>query len=617
MTIHLVGETIDAKRAHQRVQAGDLVQLVRGIYVDQDVDADATIMNHAIRIAHYLYPHAYLSSASAVLLAPTRDGRLFISGKRNQRTRLRSLEIVQNEAPPQPSTASAVIGDDLGELRIDVSSPRQRFLEAFRLRSEHASALTAEMRGQMAARLVEEYGTPKDAADAVWALARENGWYREGEGAERFLLARPGTAKAPVNKAALDLMVAWHGEPLGRLTHDGLEWRWKPARQPGPVLIRQTTPGKLPTFVESLLPEGWLAHVLHERDEREALKRGRRYMSNITVVEAREEMAELPADVLTTMLDGFIDAGRFTGRYDGPARGAIEESFEQNLARIFARAETPRLSGVQIKAPMHLASDGALVPAIDLPFTHILKPAGTAGFEMLPIVEWLCLELGRAAGFTAPDLALTAMPDGMAPALVVERFDIRQGPDDQRRIALEDFCSVLDLPASAKYDGTIERMARGLRPLSTDPAADLDILFRRAVFAWLIADGDMHLKNLALLKIAEPDAKTFTSVRFAPLYDAVTTRVFPGLGGDRMALKLNGKDDRLTRRDFMMLARTIGLPQSDAEAAITRLTDSLAQAVETVRLPAFAAEAEAAAIIQDQVLAIAGERCNALADDWG
>ncbi|WP_312217528.1 HipA domain-containing protein [Sphingobium yanoikuyae] len=617
MTIHLVGETIDAKRAHQRAQAGEFVQLMRGIYVDHCVDADATIMNHAIRIAHYLYPHAYLSSASAVLLAPTPDGRLFISGRRNQRTRLRSLEIVQNEAPSHPSTASAVIGDELGELYINASSPRQRFLEAFRLRSEHASAITAEMRVQMAARLVEEHGSPKDAADAVWALARENGWYREGEGAERFLLAQPGTSKAPVNKAALDLMIAWHGDPLGRLIHDGFEWRWKPARRTGPALVRETTPGKLPAFIESLLPEGWLAQVLHARDEREALKRGRRYMSNITVVESRDELAALPADILTTRLKGYIEAGRFTGCYDGPARGAIEESFEQNLARIFARAETPRLSGVQIKAPMHLASDGALLPAIDLPFTHILKPAGTAGFEMLPIVEWLCLELGRATGFAVPDVALTAMPDGMAPALVVERFDIRQGPADQRRIALEDFCSILDLPASAKYDGTIERMARGLRPLSTNPAADLDILFRRAVFAWLIADGDMHLKNLALLKIAEPDAKAFTSVRFAPLYDAVTTRVFPGLGGDRMALKLNGKDHRLTRRDFMALARTIGLSQSDAEAAIAELTGSLAQAVETVRLPAFVAETEAAATVQDQILAIVGERSTALADDAG
>lgn len=223
VAIHLVGETIDAKRAHQRAQAGELVQLVRGIYVARDVDADAAILGHAIRIAHHLYPAAYLSSASAALLAPTPDGRLFISGRRNQHTRLRSLEIVQNEAPPHPSTAKAVIGDDLGELRIDASSPRQRFLEAFRLRSEHASAITAEMRVQMAARLVEEYGTPKDAADAVRALARENGWYREGESAERFLLAQPVTAKAPVNKAALDLLIAWHGEPIGRLTHDGFE----------------------------------------------------------------------------------------------------------------------------------------------------------------------------------------------------------------------------------------------------------------------------------------------------------------------------------------------------------------------------------------------------------
>lgn len=612
MAIHLVGETIDAKRAHQRAQAGDLIQLVRGVYVDHDSNAEAAILDHAIRIAHYLYPQAYLSSASAVLLAPTPDGRLFISGRRNQRTRIRALEIVQNEAPAHPSTANAVIGDDMGELRIDASSPRQRFLEAFRLRSEHASAVTAEMRAQMAWRLVEEYGTPRAAADSVWMLARENEWYREGEGAERFLLTQPGATKAPVNKAALDLLVAWHGEPLGRLTHDGFEWRWKHQRRTGPALVRETTPGKLPAFIESLLPEGWLAQVLHERDDREALRRGRRYMSNIVIVGGRDELAALPADVLTTTLASFLDAGRFTGVYTGPTRGEIEGSFEQNLAKIFARAETPRLSGVQIKAPMSLTPNGALVPAIDQPFTHILKPAGTAGFEMLPIVEWLCLELGRAAKFQVPAAALMAMPDGMSPALVVERFDIRRGPDDQRRLALEDFCSILDLPASAKYDGTIERMARGLRALSTDPAADLDILFRRAVFAWLIADGDMHLKNLAMLKIAEEGAKAFTTVRFAPLYDAVSTRVFPGLGADRMALKLNGKDDRLTREDFLALARTIGLTVGDAEAAMSELAGRIAERAKTLRLPAFADEAKAAKTAHKKVIAITVERCTAI-----
>jgi serine/threonine-protein kinase HipA len=154
-------------------------------------------------------------------------------------------------------------------------------------------------------------------------------------------------------------------------------------------------------------------------------------------------------------------------------------------------------------------------------------------------------------------------------------------------------------------------MARGLRPLSTDPAADLDILFRRAVFAWLIADGDMHLKNLAILKTAKASAQTFMTVRLAPLYDAVTTRVFPGIGGDRMALKLNGKDDRLTTQDFLALARTIGLTAADAHAAIGQLAQRLAERAQTLRLPTFAGQSEAAMIAQDRVIALVVQRCGA------
>ncbi len=293
MALHLVGETLNKSQSYQQAKSGKLVQLQRGIYVDADDDIDAIVLKHAIRIARYLYPNAYLSAASAILLAPTRDGRLFISGRRKQRNRLRTLEIIQNTAPAKPSVASAVVADDMGEFRVDVSSLRQRFLEAFRLRSEHAASIDPVMREALAQRLIEEYGSAKAAADALWSLARENDWHREGKSAERFLQSKP-SAVAVKNEAALNLVVAWHGRPIGHLRHDGFEWRWTAIEDGGPPLIRQTTPGKLPPFITSLLPEGWLETVLKDRDERALLRTGKRYMSNIIIVEDEAELAKLP-----------------------------------------------------------------------------------------------------------------------------------------------------------------------------------------------------------------------------------------------------------------------------------------------------------------------------------
>ncbi len=586
MSLHLVGETLTKTRSHYLAETGKLVQLMRGIYVDAADDVDQTVLAHAVRIGRYLYPNAHLSAASAVLLGPTRDGRLYLSGPRAQRTRLRALEIVQNKAPAKPSLACATVADSLGEFTVNVSSIRQRFLEAFRLRSEHAASLDAATREAIAARLAEEYGGAKAASDAVWALARENEWYREGEGAEKFLLRGPTMATAR-NEAAFALTVAWHGLPIGALAHDGFEWRWTQADGGAlmPPVIRQTMPGRLPPFVVSLLPEGWLESVLHNRDERAMLRSGRRYLSNITMAENAQELAALPPDVLTAPLAAHTAAGVFTGTYAGPGRSAMEQDFERNLALIYDRADTPRLSGVQIKAPMTLAPDGSLSPSTGTPFTHILKPAGTSGFEALPLVEWIGLALARQAGFTVPATALIAMPDGMPPALLVERFDIREGADDHRLLAMEDLCSVLDLSPQAKYDGTIERVARALRGLSTSPDEDLLTLMKRIVFAWLIADGDMHLKNMAVLKIAEPGQPVFRSVRLAPVYDTLTTRVFPRLEHDRMALKLNGKDERLKRADFLAVSAIAGLRASQTHAVIDDVVDRMQAAVASIRLP--------------------------------
>jgi serine/threonine-protein kinase HipA len=613
MALHLVGETIDKTRSHYLAETGKLLQLMRGIYVDAGDDVDQVVMAHAVRIARYLYPRAYLSAASAVLLGPTRDGRLYLSGSRVQRTRIRGLEIVQNRAPDRPSVASAVVADSLGEFPVSASAPRQRLLEAFRQRSEHAASIDADMREAIAARLIEEYGDARGAAAAVWALAKENDWYKEGEGAEKYLLRRPGAGAPPRNEAAFALQVAWHKLLIGQLSHDGFEWRWtSTVRGPKlPPLVRQITPGRLPPFIVSLLPEGWLEHVLKEADERAVLREGKRYMSNITISERTEELEALPADSLSTRLAAFAGDGVFTGTYAGPGRGAFEQDFEQRLARLYQSADTPRLSGVQIKAPMHLAADGVLAPATAVPFTHILKPAGTSGFEALPVVEWIGLGLARAVGFETPDHALVPMPGDLPPALLVERFDIRNQDGDARLIAMEDMCSVLGLGPEDKYTGTIERIARALRPLSTNPESDLRTLMQRALFAWLIADGDMHLKNMALLKISREGEENFQSVRMAPVYDTVTTRVFPNLAHDRMALKLNGKDERLRRADFVALATLAGLRAGDANEDIDRMLERLGAALDALAMPRIALAIAQTAETAERTLALCRERLGA------
>jgi serine/threonine-protein kinase HipA len=218
------------------------------------------------------------------------------------------------------------------------------------------------------------------------------------------------------------------------------------------------------------------------------------------------------------------------------------------------------------------------------------------------------MELGRAAGLAAPATALVAMPDGMPPALIVERFDIRETLGDTRMLALEDLCSVLDLSTDAKYSGTMERVARAVRPLSTSPEDDLLIILKRALFAWLIADGDMHLKNMALLEVAEPGDETFRSVRMALLYDAVTTRVFPGFEKDRLALKLNGKDDRLSRADFRAFAGTAGLKVAEADAAIDQMLERLTGTLDRTSLPEGTAYEEDGRRVSERLFEISRSR---------
>ena len=136
---------------------------------------------------------------------------------------------------------------------------------------------------------------------------------------------------------------------------------------------------------------------------------------------------------------------------------------------------------------------------------------------------------------------------------------------------------------------------------------------KRVVFAWLIADGDMHLKNMAVLKIAEPGNPAFRSVRLGPVYDTLTTRVFPRLEHDRMALKLNGKDERLKRADFLAVSAIAGLRASDTNAAIDDVLERMRAAVAVITLPTLPGYGPSGEAAVTRTLEICRERIAAFA----
>ena len=568
--LHLVGETIDKHRAQYGMETGRLVQIMRGIYIASEDDADAVLFDHALRIAAYLYPRTYLCGASAERLAPTPDRRLFLSGRRNARTRLRTLEIVQTRAPDAPETEIAQTTDPMGALRVQRSTLRFRYLESFRRRSEAGAAMPIDMQADIAARLIENAGDKKTVIMDSWRLAEANGWRAEAGRAEAFI-DTPLREASPRGKA---LHVGWHGEKIGVLSHDGSGWCWEQTATEGATPVRTGAPGRLPPFIESLLPEGWLERVLNPKSEQELISGGKRYMSNIIISEDADDLRTLPADTLEGRLEAYTREGAFAGGYSGPSP-AFDETLEDRIAVLFASDATPRLSGVQFKVPMNLSQAGELRPAGELAFTHILKPSPGAGFEDLPLVEAACLSAARACGFETAAHAIVSMPSNLPDALLVERFDIRRDRNDRRKIAMEDMASVRGVAPSAKYEGSIERAARALRSVSSDAEADVAVLFGRAVLAWLLADGDCHLKNLAVLRVASDGAGNFTSVRFAPVYDVVTTRVFPGLENDHLALSLAGKQNRLSSHDFVRAGVTMGMNAGAAREIVASLCGRL------------------------------------------
>jgi serine/threonine-protein kinase HipA len=211
-------------------------------------------------------------------------------------------------------------------------------------------------------------------------------------------------------------------------------------------------------------------------------------------------------------------------------------------------------SGAQEKLSLGYAVDRTRLVVETDHAQFILKPQQTR-FSSLPENEHVTMLIARRLRIEIPACGLVRLTDGSL-AYLIRRFD-REGGKKRR---VEDFCQLAEKSPADKYDGSAELCVRLVRGFASEPLVDILGLFRRQVFSFWTGNGDMHLKNFALL--AGFDGRHALS----PAYDLVCTQLV--IPDDQQALPIGGKRARLKKRDFQVLAKYAGLTPRAAEPVL-------------------------------------------------
>jgi serine/threonine-protein kinase HipA len=271
----------------------------------------------------------------------------------------------------------------------------------------------------------------------------------------------------------------------------------------------------------------------------------------------------------------------------GPLEGREAESgyHEACLTRLFGQPGVPRISfdalefparvaksagkmsisGHQPKAVVDLSADGSELVIVPRGGRFILKPQH-GHHPHVPENEHLTMCLAALAGIEVPPLALLRLADGSL-AYLIRRFD-RTGEGGRDKVHVVDFCQILGRPSSQKQSGSAEECARALAGIAVERGSALRALFTRFLFSYWVGNGDMHLKNLAVLDEG--------GYRLAPAFDILNTWIYR----DRtQTLSVGGRERDLRRQHFITLGReACGMTREDVERGIDDLLAKLDQA---------------------------------------
>ena len=221
------------------------------------------------------------------------------------------------------------------------------------------------------------------------------------------------------------------------------------------------------------------------------------------------------------------------------------------------------ISGFQPKAPAALSKDRSALVLVESNSTHIVKTPQSHMLH-LPQNEHLTMRLARMVGLSVAEHGLIELSDGTI-AYVTRRFD--RPAQGMARVHMLDFCQLSDRAPEQKDQASAEECAKLVRDYGSPQAARE--LFRLFLFSYWVRNGDLHLKNMAMLwRPALP-------YELAPAYDLLCTEPYHASG---MTLPVLGERKNIGRPLWVRLGVEFGLLKAEAEEMIEQLAGRLEEA---------------------------------------
>ena len=251
------------------------------------------------------------------------------------------------------------------------------------------------------------------------------------------------------------------------------------------------------------------------------------------------------------------------------------DNSEEAFAELVRQHATSGVSGVVPKFLDAQNEDFHLAPykkATLLTRRHIIKGSSST-LPFVALNEYLCMQV---AARVTPTAKVQVSLDGKA--LVVDRFDV----DEQGRphSGMEDFCALLGLRPSAKYETTWERIIKAVRD-HVPGARRLDThrqLVTTLFLTYALRNADCHSKNLALLYTSRAD------VHLSPTYDMLTTAVYAGFQNNPPGIGFMGKKTWAPGKTLQkFIVANFGIPVREQTEIIEAISDAVSATAPLVR----------------------------------